>query len=70
MFDTSFVSVGDSNYHVAIPTFRDKTIDIDVLRFSDEKLNNFNWTVKRGGISGTHDGEFGLVINFALVDEP
>lgn len=69
MFDSSFISIGDSKYHVAIPTFRNKTIDIDVHRFSDETLNNFNWTVKQEGANGTCDGEFGLVINFALAVE-
>lgn len=69
LFDTNLINIGDSRYNVSIPTFRDKTIDIDVLKYSDEKLNNFNWTLKKGGESGTYDGEFGLVVNFALVDE-
>ncbi|WPK24232.1 hypothetical protein PUMCH_001499 [Australozyma saopauloensis] len=69
MFETSFISIGDSKYHVKIPTFGDKTIDVDVLRFSDENLNNFNWTVKQGGMDGVLEGEYGLVINFGVVDE-
>lgn len=69
LFDTNLINIGDSTYNVSIPTFGDKTIDIDVLRYSDEKLNNFNWTIKKCGENGTYDGSFGLVVNFALVNE-
>lgn len=69
VFDTNLINIGDSSYNVSIPTFREKTIDIDVQKYSDEKLNNFNWTIKKGGVNGTYYGEFGLVVNFALVNE-
>lgn len=69
LFDTNLIRICDSQYHVAIPTYRDNVIDLDVLRYADDKLNNFNWTIKEGGTNGMYEGTFGLVVNFALVDE-
>ncbi|CAI5755913.1 unnamed protein product [Candida verbasci] len=63
-FDTDFLKLGDSKYSVAIPTF-----DIDVGNYANETLNNVNWVVKKNGYDGVGQGELGLIINFALLDE-
>lgn len=68
-FDTNYLRMGDSKYHVAIPTFGDRTFDINVLKYANDQLNNFNWILKSGGIDGVKEGTLGVVINFALVDE-
>lgn len=68
-FKTSLMKMSDSNYAVSIPTFRQRTFDIDVSRYANEKLNNFNWVVKQGGFEGVGYGKNGLILNFSLVDE-
>ncbi|SGZ50313.1 CIC11C00000003273 [Sungouiella intermedia] len=69
VFDTNYLQLGDSNYNVAIPTFGNRTFDINVLRYANNDLNNFNWTLKSGGIDGIDKGTSGLVLNFSLVNE-
>lgn len=69
-FDTNFLKMSDSKYAVLIPTFGNKTFDIHVLQYANETLNNFNWIVKIDGYEGVGFGELGLVLNFALADEP
>lgn len=69
VFDTNFLRMGDSKYHVAIPTFGSKTFDIDVLQYANDDLNNFNWVVKAGGEHGVNEGDLGLVLNFKLIQE-
>lgn len=69
IFGTNFLRIGDSKYHVAIPTFGGRTFDIDVSRYADDTLNNFNWTIKKGGSDGSRNGVLGLLLNFALVEE-
>lgn len=69
-FDTNFVKMADSQYAVAIPTYGNKTFDINVSKYANDKLNNFNWVIKQGGLEGVGSGTTGLVINFALADEP
>lgn len=68
-FDTNFVKMADSKYSVSIPTYGNSTFDIDVLRYANEKLDNFNWTIKQGGLEGVGQGRLGLVVNFALENE-
>lgn len=68
-FKTNLMKMSDSNYAVSIPTFGRRTFEIDVSRYANEKLNNFNWVVKQGGYEGVGYGKHGLVINFSLVDE-
>lgn len=68
-FDTNFVKMADSKYSVSIPTYGNSTFDIDVLRYANEKLDNFNWTIKQGGQDGVGHGRLGLIVNFALRDE-
>lgn len=68
-FNTSFVKMLDSKYAVSIPSFGSKTFDIDVSNYANDKLNNFNWVVKKDGTNGVGEGELGLIINFALRDE-
>lgn len=68
-FDTDFVRMGDSKYHVAIPTYGNRTFDINVSRYANLKLNNFNWIIKQGGYEGVGHGSLGLVLNFSLIDE-
>lgn len=69
VFDTNFIRIGDSKYHVAIPTFRDRTFDIDVSHYADKDLNNFNWTIKKGGSNEAEKEIAGVMVNFSLVDE-
>ncbi|CAK7897662.1 hypothetical protein CAAN1_04S00958 [[Candida] anglica] len=69
-FDTNFLKMSDSKYAVSIPTYGHKTFDIDVLGYANETLNNFNWVIKNKGFEGVGMGEIGLVLNFALADEP
>lgn len=68
-FDTNFLRMADSNYHVAIPTYGNRTFDINVLRYANENLNNFNWVMKYQGDDGIQSGTTGLVLNFSLRDE-
>lgn len=68
-FDTNFLNMSDSKYSVLIPTFAGKTFDIDVLRYANDTLNNFNWVIKVDGYEGVGFGETGLVLNFALANE-
>lgn len=68
-FDTNYVKIADSQYKLLIPTYGSRTLDIDVERFSDEKLNNFDWIIKQNGFDGVGEGETGLIVNFALVEE-
>lgn len=68
-FDTSYLKMADSKYSVSIPTFGNRTFDIDVSSYANEDLNNFNWVIKQGGYDGVGCGALGLVVNFALVNE-
>lgn len=68
-FDSNFLSFKDSQYAVSIPTFGNRTFDINVIRYANDQLNNFNWTIKQEGLEGVGYGKLGLVINFALEDE-
>lgn len=68
-FDTNLVKMLDSKYAIAIRTFGNKTFDIDVSKYANEKLNNFNWVLKCGGMDGVENGELGLILNFALLEE-
>ncbi|KAK6458949.1 uncharacterized protein RJT20DRAFT_10583 [Scheffersomyces xylosifermentans] len=68
-FDTNFIKMADSHYAVSIPTFGNRTFDIDVSSYANDKLNNFNWTIKLNGIDEVDTGTLGLVINFALLEE-
>ncbi|ABN68500.1 predicted protein [Scheffersomyces stipitis CBS 6054] len=68
-FDTRFLKMEDSQYAVSIPTFGSKTFDVNVNNYANEHLNNFNFTVKQNGYEGVRYGTYGLVINFALLDE-
>lgn len=68
-FDTSYLKMADSKYSVSIPTFANKSFDIDVSNYANDELNNFNWVIKQGGYEGVGFGTLGLVINFALVNE-
>lgn len=68
-FDTNLIKLQDSNYAVSLPTYKNKTLDINVSKYADDKLNNFNWIIKCGGYDGVGSGKIGLVVNFALIDE-
>lgn len=68
MFDTNFLKLGNSLYQVLIPTMNSKTLDINVLRFANENLNNFNWTVKLSGDDMSVQ-QSALALNFMLVEE-
>lgn len=68
-FDTNFLKLGDSQYSVSIPTYGNKTFDINVSLYANEHLNNFNWVIKKSGYEGVGYGDLGLVLNFALLDE-
>lgn len=68
-FDTNFLQLGDSSYSVSIPTFGNRSLDINVLKYANQKLNNFNWTLKSGGKDAIDNGKMGLRLNFTLVDE-
>ncbi|KAK6204952.1 uncharacterized protein RJT21DRAFT_111497 [Scheffersomyces amazonensis] len=68
-FDTSFVKMADSKYAVSIPTYGNKTFDINVSSLTNEILNNFNWVIKQDGYDGVDHGKLGLLVNFALLDE-
>lgn len=63
-FDTDFMKLADSRYAVSIPKF-----DFEVTGYANEKFNNFNWTIKKGGIHSVDEGILGLIINFALLEE-
>lgn len=69
IFDTNYLQLGDSSYSVAIPTFGNRSMEINVLKYANDNLNNFNWTLKSGGNNGIDKGNIGLLLNFALVDE-
>ncbi|ODV79925.1 DUF1769-domain-containing protein [Suhomyces tanzawaensis NRRL Y-17324] len=68
-FDTTSVKMADSKYAVTIPTYGSKTFDFDVSSYANDHLNNFNWTLKRGGYEGVGHGVLALVVNFSLLDE-
>lgn len=68
-FDTNFLKMGDSKYYVSLPTFGNKTFDIDVLKYANNVLDNVNWTIKQNGWAGVGEGNYGLVVNFSLIDE-
>lgn len=68
-FDTSYLKMADSKYSVSIPTFGNRSFDIDVSNYANDELNNFNWVIKQGGYDGVGCGTLGLVVNFALVNE-
>lgn len=68
-FDTNYLKLGDSKYAVSIPTYGNKTFDLNVSSYANEVLDNFNWTIKLGGIDAVGLGKLGLIINFALLDE-
>ncbi|EGW34297.1 uncharacterized protein SPAPADRAFT_59722 [Spathaspora passalidarum NRRL Y-27907] len=60
-FDTNYVKMSNSNYAICIPKF-----DVNVNRYVNETLNNFNYVIKEGGHTNVDEGTAGLVINFAL----
>lgn len=68
-FDTNFLRMGDSKYNVAIPTYGERTFNIDVLRYANEELDNFNWIIKLKGFEGVYSGTLGVVLNFSLLEE-
>lgn len=68
-FDTNYLKLADSKYAVSIPTFGNKTFDIDVSSYANDKLDNFNWVIKQGGYDGVGSGKVGLIVNFALANE-
>lgn len=68
-FDTNYLKLADSKYAVSIPTYGNKTFDINVSSYANEELDNFNWTIKQGGIDAVGLGKIGLIINFALLNE-
>lgn len=69
-FESDLIKMADSYYAVCLPTLGLKTFDINILQYANDKLNNFNWVIKEGGHRGMGIGNAGLVVNFALVDEP
>lgn len=66
-FDTNYLSFRNSKYNVSIPTYGQKTFDIDVMRYANENLDNFNWVLKYEGQEECGKGTLGLIINFKLV---
>lgn len=68
-FDTNFLRMGDSKYHVSIPTYGNRTFDFDVSQYANLNLNNFNWIIKQSGYGGVKQGITGLVLNFSLENE-
>lgn len=66
-FDTNYLSFRNAKYSVSIPTYGQKTFDIDVMRYANENLDNFNWVIKFEGQEASGDGTPGLIINFKLV---
>lgn len=68
-FDTDLIKLGNSQYKILIPTYGNRTLDIDVAQYSNETLNNFNWVLKKDGINGAKQGTIGLLINFALAKD-
>lgn len=68
-FKSNFMKMSDCTYAVSLPTFGHRTFDIDVSKYVNENLNNFNWVIKQGGLEGVDHGKTGLVVNFSLVDE-
>lgn len=69
IFDTISVKVADSKYAICIPTIAGRTYDIDVSKYANDKLNNFNWVLKSDGYEGVGHGTTAMVLNFALVEE-
>lgn len=70
LFESDLIKMADSAYAVSLPAWGLKTFDIDVTLYANDTLNNFNWVIKEGGHDGFKAGTVGLVVNFALVDEP
>lgn len=70
LFESDLIKMADSSYAVSLPAWGLKTFDIDVTLYANDTLNNFNWVIKEGGHEGFKEGSVGLVVNFALVDEP
>lgn len=68
-FETNFISLKDSKYNIAIPTYGSLTFDIDVGHYANEHLDNANFVLKVGGIEGVDAGHDALVLKFAVVDE-
>lgn len=68
-FDTNFLRMGDSKYNVAIPTYGERTFDIDVLKYANKELDNFNWIIKLKGFEGVQFGTPGVILNFSLLEE-
>lgn len=68
-FDTDLIKLGNSQYKILIPTYGNRTLDIDVAQYANENLNNFNWVLKKDGINGAKEGTIGLLINFALTPD-
>lgn len=67
VFETNLLKMRDSKYHVAIPTFGSKTLDIDVSKYAKPDLNNFDWVVNAG--DSNDDDNTGFILNFSLVEE-
>lgn len=67
-FETNLVKLANSEYKLLIPTYGQRTIDIDVGQYANDQLNNFNWVLKYGGSSAAKEGTLGLLLNFALVE--
>ncbi|PVH16119.1 uncharacterized protein CXQ87_003983 [Candidozyma duobushaemuli] len=65
-FDTDLIKLGNSQHKISIPTYGNRTLDIDVAQYANENLNNFNWVLKKDGMNGAKEGTIGLLINFAL----
>lgn len=68
-FDSDYLKLADSKYAVSIPTFGNKTFDLNVSGYANDVLDNFNWTIKQGGYDGVGCGKLGLILNFALLNE-
>lgn len=64
-FDTNYLRLGNSVYHIVIPMIGSKTLDIDVLKYADDSLNNIDWVIKRK--SANKEDDTSLRINFALM---
>lgn len=64
-FETNLLYMGDSRYSVCLPSVMGRTFNLDVTKYSNESLNNFNWIV---GLNPEVEDQ-GLRLNFALVNE-
>lgn len=67
LFETNLLKLGNSNYSICIPVIGGKSFELDVGKYSNEKLSSFNWVLGRDASSP--DTLRGLRINFALVNE-